>query len=116
MANKNVFIYRVELEKNLKQGEKEAKIEYCYARNATVVREHYKEKYAKEKYDSIKAIPFAEGNIKEHPLPIEEFTEDLIKFIHERNLGTADKYSVRKQFQVKNVGILTDEDKESLGL
>lgn len=89
MANKTTYIYRVELTSTNNKILGETK--YCYARNASVVKEFYKNEY--KKYDHIKTIPFGTADINIHPGPFEELPEEEVRYILQHNIGQADAYS-----------------------
>ena len=92
MAQKMVYIYRVEMGKNGSVME----TAYCYARNAKSAVDGFKTTRKAEKYDMFKAVSFADSDLKHHPLPFEVMPEDEVKIIKERGLGTAEKYSNRR--------------------
>lgn len=92
MAQREVYIYRVEMGKNGVVAE----TAYCYARNAKRATEGFKALRQDKKYNMFKAVSFGDTDLKHHPLPFEEMPEDEVKVIKERGLGTAEKYSNRK--------------------
>jgi len=88
---KTTYIYRVDLGHN-------GKVEYqkfCYARNAKVATDYYKEKYRYEKYDTVKATAFGTADTYKHPGPIEELPEDEVKYLTEKHIGFENLYSVK---------------------
>lgn len=92
MAAKSTYVYRISMGHN---GSAEL-TKYCYARNSSTAIHEYAEKYKDRKYDTFKAVMFAEASIRKHPGPFEEMPEDEVKIIEENNLANAPAYSMRK--------------------
>ena len=86
---KTTYIYRVDLGHNGKIEHQK----FCYARNAKVATEYYKDKYHYKRYDIVKATAFGTADSYKHPGPIEELPEDEVKYLTINNIGFEDAYS-----------------------
>lgn len=91
MAAKTTYIYRVEL-----SNDKDFETKYCYARNASVVKEAYRELCKRKKYNKVVTVPFGDADILRHPGPFEELPKDEIAYLLSNNIGSASRYSNRK--------------------
>lgn len=100
MAVKTTYIYRVEFRNNDELKE----TRFCYARNASVIKEEYRNLCKEYKYNHMDIIVFGAANIKKHPGPFEEMPQDEVNYLLSNNLGTANAYSNRKD----NKGIPQD--------
>ena len=86
---KTTFIYRIDLGHN-------GTVEYqtfCYARNAKIATEYYKEKYHDKKYDTVKAVAFGTADEHKHPGPFEELPQEEINYLTSHHIGFEEVYS-----------------------
>lgn len=69
---------------------------YCYSRNSNTAKQYYKQKLKDKNYDTFITVAFGDVDIKKHPEPISEVPDDEVQYIQNKNLGTAELYSNRK--------------------
>lgn len=92
MARRSVFLYGV----IMGHGNKEEKVVYCYARNAGLAIENYKQLFKEEKYDHFRAKMFGEADVRVHDKPFEPMTKEEVEYISKNGLAKADAYAQRK--------------------
>ena len=110
MAVKATYLYKVDMG----WGETVDKTSYCYARNAGVAIDTYKEMYREKKYDSFRAKMFGEAKIEAHPGLFELMEPDEIEYIESKNLASAPAYSQRKNTAPAKGQFMTKEELEKI--
>lgn len=91
MSSKVTYLYRVDCRKDGQLKEQR----YCYARNAKVCKEYYKELFKEKKYNEFNAVAFGTADITRHPGPFEEMPQDEVDYIKKNGIGNGDAYSNR---------------------
>lgn len=92
MATKSVYLYGI----TMGHGNKEEEVAYCYARNAGIAVDSFKEIYKEKKYDFFLAKMFGEADMRIHPKPFEPMSREEVEYISRHGLAKADAYAQRK--------------------